>query len=377
MDVAELVALYPDALKQSQREIEDLEKWNGPVARVQSYFEVRRRKLAELIDPDLVRDDLVGFLSALVGMGREWAPLADASDAELRQLLAIAMSLWRTKGAGPSWRSLGESQTGSAIWILDWFYFRVVEGSGPEVHTIPAPGASGAPYTNPERVTDIWYADPDAAIDVALLVKLLDRFRPVGERINLYRALHVDDMLGAGRWVNCGTGPARFDLAGRNYSVSEGGRYAVDLESAADWVDLHALLLLAVEGLVQVGIYETGAVQSTLSDGYRVDIDSDAHTVELLRVNGGVETSLEGPTHVPFIGGAQLRWTFEAWTGSSATTIKVWLEGTNVIDFDDTDGDRLEAGRVSFAAGPGAGAELTGTLIWSYPVTRTRIGPDP
>jgi hypothetical protein len=65
---------------------------------------------------------------------------------------------------------------------------------------------AGDAYSPQERVSDVWLADPLDELDRARVARVLDVCRPMGERINLRRALVVDPGGDYAAWSVTGAG---------------------------------------------------------------------------------------------------------------------------------------------------------------------------
>jgi len=368
----QLAQILPDGLRVEPEAEEYLIKLLGPVASVASYFDAKTEQLGALLDMAETPADLLPMVAGLVGMGREWAPVATAGDDDLRALAPVAVRLWKLKGTRPSWRSVVSAITGSRAIVLDWFALRTVQGTTGEIHLIPAPGSSmSGNYSPPEYVTDVWYMDPDGDADRDLLARLLDAMRGAGERINLYRATFVDD---------CGAGLAFWEAEGVTGTlganpdtweiVSSGGRWArADVGGEEDtWANYHLSARLAVTGAATVDILRSNPLKY-----YTVEIDQASGTVELFRIVAGTPASVATAAQ-PMAAGHPYKWTIEGWTGSS-NVIRVYFEGSLLINFTDTVAARPSNGGIRWRGEVGGTAVLSSLLLWELGTTPTRIGP--
>jgi len=379
MNVNQVIDLLPRSLYEDNPEARRiLVAMLTPIVQVDSYLAVRTSKLDELLDPSAVPDGLVRHLAALVGMGTDLEATNAATIDEVRRLIPVAVRLWKMKGARPSWRALPASLSGSRSLILDWFYLRTISGAPARVAVIPPPGGAGYPYSSPEYVTDLWIMDPSGSgVNLTLLARFLDVVRGAGERINLYRALLVDDLgAGAALWSSLGTGGSwSYDPDAWELTAANDFTFVLEpnLEAlAATWSDYHATLRLAVTGTVRARIYDGPA------DNYRVTINQVTGLVQLHRLIGGVPVLLGSFAGPPLVAGFPYLWSLEAWEGFGATTVRVYREGAKLIDVADANPGRPTAGGLRWQAlGVGSTATLSTALVWPSGIAPLRIGPTP
>lgn len=375
MNVQELIQLLPASLHDDPESARVLAAMLEPLATVQTYQEVRRDKLPTLLDPEACPDELVPYLAALVGVGRDLEAAATASVADLRKLIPVAIDLWKRKGARPSWRDVVASVAGSRTVILDWFELRTIHGSPSRVHVIPSPGGSGFPYSTPEFVSDVWYMDPASAVDQDLVGRFLDVVRPSGEWINLYAVSLVDDLgAGAGLWEGGGLGSWSYDAEARELATAGGYEFVTDLDGLeSSWTDYHATLRLAVTNDVVIRFYYQDD-----DNHYRIELDQVAGTASLVRVIGGTPVVLATSAAVTMITAFPYLWAVEAWEGGAGTTIRLYWQGVKLIDHYDTTGGRPTSGPLAWGGTASASAAVLSTaLIWPSGTTPTRIGPNP
>lgn len=379
MDTERLIELLPRGLYDGDAETyRVLSAMLRPVGLVDDYLDARTRKLGELLDPEACPDEVVPYLAAIVGVGLDLEASNAASVAELRKLIPVAVRLWKLKGTRPSWRAVAAALAGSRSLILDWFYLRTISGDPARVAVIPVPGGSGGSYSSPEFVTDLWIMDPTGSgVNLELVARFLDVVRGAGERINLYRALLVDDLGAAGAlWADAGTGLGSwsYDADAWELTARDGYAFALDLDGLADtWDDYHATLRLAVTGSVSLRLYDAGA-----GTFYRVDVNQPAGSVSLYRVVSGTPTLLAAFAGPPLQAGFPYLWSLEAWEGTGSTTVRVYREGAKLIDYVDTSGSRPSAGGLGWGSS-GAGDVATLSTAWAWPagISPTRIGPNP
>lgn len=370
----ELIGLLPLALQADADARHALEGMLNPVARVNSLLARKAERLAELLDPSEVPDELVVHLAGLVGVGVDLPAAARASTEDRRKLVAVAVAFWKRKGTATSWRDLVSTLAGSRSILLDWFYTRTVIGSYGERHTIPAPGTGSALYySHPERVSDLWYQDPAGAVDRDLLARFLGVARASSERINLIAADLVDDFgAGPGQWTWNAAGAWSHDADAWELHADDGAEFTPELDGLeAAWASYHAFLRFAVTG---GGVIR---VRYTATDHYRVEIDQAAGSVTLVRVIAGVPVVLA--TAVQRLGEAfPYRWSVEAWEGASSTTLRVYLEAVKLIDVVDTTVGRPAAGPIRWGStSTGDRATCSTLIVWPAGTSPTRIGPTP
>lgn len=375
-----LIGFLPPALAIEDESRAALVGLLEPVAQVATLLERQREHLPDLLDPDQVPDDQVPYLAAIVGIGPDTLPAADRlTTTQLRRLIAGAVYLWKRKGTSESWRLVVATFSGSRCLILGWFYYRTIEGSPAMVHTIPGVGsAPGGSYDYPEHVTDVWFMDPDGGADLTALSRWLDVVRPSSERINAYLALLVDDVaVAASLWTAVGsTTNYAYDADNRELTAGAGLQYVAAVEGATSWASYHTMLRLACTGAdARAWLY----VNSALTSGYRLVIDMVAGTVTLARVVASVATTLVAYTFPGPLPAERFpyRWSFEAVTGITMVTVRVWFEGLLLIDYNDVNVARITAGAPGWGGGTSSSATLTTALVRGMQPARDRVGPSP
>lgn len=374
--VEELIGMMTEGTHETNEEHEDLVAMLTPVAKVATLLELKRAKLPQLLDPSAAPENAIRHLAATVGLGPELPAAYSLSNGDLRRLIVVAVALWKIKGTRPSWRNVISALTGSRCLIYDWFYLRTIDGSPARVHTIPGPGelVSGSLYSYPEFVTDVWFNDPADADRVALVARWLGEMRPANERINLHTALMVDDLhVGESQWTRQGSGVHVVDLDGYRLGCSDGAHFAADSAIGQAWTDYRITLRLTITGRFQLLLYR---LTDGTDDCYRMEIDSSTSTWYLYRRRAAVDVLVATAT-VAMVEGATYRFTWTVDTDLTSTTVKVYFEGFEAINYTDTAGNRLVSGSWRWGAFSGAAnsAILTEALVWgSGTLTATRIG---
>lgn len=357
--------------------------WTGildPVARVEAYLDAKRGQIPGLLDPAQVPDAVVRYLAALVGLGPDLPAAAGLSTAQLRRLIPVMVRIWKTKGSTDSWRAIIGAFSGARVLILDWFYYRTVDGTSLELHTLPEPGGSGGNYTIPERVSDVWVADPAEALDLTAsgdIARLLSVVRPLLERINLYRAFFVEDLrVGLNQWDIETPGAPNSGLVDGGIRSANGNLFSVRADIPDLDADFHALFLAAVEEGADLLV----ALQAASDDdGYRIRILPATSEVEVARMVGGAATVIASWTMAdPITDGYFYRWSLDFSVLAASVEIRVLWEGVLIGTATDTDAARWTSGRVGFQGRPGGSGRRVTTqtaLIWLRGVSPVRIGP--
>jgi hypothetical protein len=368
MDLARLIELLPLGLRQEDTERRALSGLLAPVAAVDDLLATRARRLGTLLDPTEAPDDTVRHLASLVGLGTDLGAANAATVAQLRKLIPVAVELWKRKGTDQSWRAAGASLVGSRSMILGWFYFRTISGSSAMVHTIPGPGVAGGYYGTPELVSDLWIQDPDGTADLTILARFLAELRPAGERINLYRCFHLDDGgAGAAQWTGSGSGSWSYDREAWELTTVDSYELAQDLGGyeLAPWTPWGVspgyapTFRLAVTGQAVIRVFRASS-----ASGWWFLVDQAAGTVALYRRVGGVDTLITTVAQ-PLAAAFPYRWTIEVLPnpGLTATTVRLWWEGTRLVDVVDATGGRPSSGLVSWgSSGTGSRATLSAFL---------------
>jgi len=371
----ELAALMPEGLRADPAAADFLVRfWTGWAELFEPFLDLKRERLKRLLDPDLAPDDTVSHLAAIVGMGPDLDAAYDESPAALRKLIRRAFALWKSKGTRPSWRSVVAALTGRRALILDWFYYRTIEGTSGIVHTIPVPGGAGAPwYSVPDYVSDLWLMDPLGVVDVPQLARWLDVVRPAGERINVRTALWVDDLIDPEVIYDAGgAGTVTHDADAYTITLTDTRKLSVDAGGdELTWADYHVGIRMAVTGLCTIDAYRQGD-----TDTYRVSINETAQTVKLYRMDPAA-TLLA--TVAVFIGpGIPYRWSVDLYPVTGGVEIQIHRESTLLITHTDTTGSQKTAGGIAFGGlSAGAVAVMSQGLAWQHGVATTRVGPTP
>ena len=376
--------------------------WRGvlvPVAQFEAWADVKLQRTALLLDPAEVPDELVPFLASLVGVGADLSAAFSLSPDQQRALISVAVALWKRKGTRRSLRDVVLFLTGARTYHLDWFYFRLVQGSALELHLLPAPSTSlGTRYDNPETVTDVWLLDVTGmGVDVGIVERWLEVLMPTNERINLRRALFIEDLqLDAVLWdleVAGGADGFRDDLGtlltngttegllssdGNNFVVAAALPIPADPDAG-----MRHFVLLAVHGSAELLVFSADPLGD---DCYQITIDNDDGSglnaaVTVRKVVAGVP----GPALVTWVlpqvlvDGFSYRWTLDAFRheGTGDTEIRVRWEGLELGAVLDTTAP-LTDGRFGFRAGTAPDlAIVQAVLLWRPVPTMVRVGLDP
>lgn len=378
MDLDRLLDLLPVSLRDDDAGEASLRGLLEPVATVDDLLTLRRDKLAQLLDPETCPDELIAYLAELVGVGPlTLSASVRATPAELRQLVAAAVATWKTKGGTPSWRRSVSALLGSRALVLSWFELRWVTGLARAVHLLPCPGSTGTTHAYPEQVIDLWFMNPDQAAtpDTDLIERWLDVLRGAGERVNLWRALMLDDLdAGESLWERFGSGSWDFDGDAHELVATDGAGFLADLDGAgATWSTYRTTMRIAVDGAG----YAWGYVGASTDDAYRVEVDQAGGALELRRVNAGVVSAALDSAAVALVAGYGYDLSIDLVTDFASTTIKVWLEGLLLLEHVDSSGDRLGAGGVAFQAQASSTVAVSAALTFHHGTTPTRIGPTP
>lgn len=380
--VERLRALLPAAIADEPAAQGFLRGSLDPYARLCGYLDSRAADLPTLYDPAAVPAGQVRDLAQLVGLGSDLPAVAGLNARQLRRLIPVIVRIWKRKGTAGSWRDMIGALTGKRVLILDFFALRTTDGATAELYVLPAVGEDdGSSYGFPENVSDVWVADPDQELNLSATgdgARLIGLVRPSGERINLARALLVEDLrVGAVQWTAAPVG-----TPGTGYSADADGAPGIVAPAgvalvqavAPPAVDLSVYVLLAVRGRADLLVCLQAA---DAEDGYRLRIDLAAETATLARVVGGVATDVATWATGPLQADVDYEWRIEVHHRTDATEIAARLAGDVLGEFADTDGARHGAGRFGFAAVAGGSrrAILRQALIVEQGVSRARIGP--
>lgn len=384
----ELIAWLPASLRSSPEELHALEGLLGGVARVDTYLGLRRDALRTLHSATEIPDELVRELAVLVGLRPDLEAVAGSTVDELRQLIPLAVQLWRRKGSRGPINDLVVGLTGWAPLIADWWYLQAADGKGPLLYLLPAVSTSlGTTHDYPEHVTDLWITDPpDASIDLDRIATWLDLFRPAGERLNLHRAYWSDGLFGQSGRYELSTAAT---VEGNRALLQQGTQGAIRprVASGADaaWTNYRAHVRVTPEvadGKVRLAVYATApsGYAANYSSAYRLELDVIGKTLSLDRVTSSAGTTIATAIAAPYLElDTTLRVTVDVHTGHVGTTVRVYVEGDLLIDVYDTHVNRKTAGTVVLGyVGPNAGRlAVSGWLVHDLTASPLRVGPNP
>ena len=329
------------------------------LARVELYDATRRTKMPDLLDPDLTPAAALPALLAATGW-RASDPYVEAlTEAQRRRLAAAAIPLWRYRATRQSWADLVGVIAGRRLLIREWFDVRAYTGSGPVIPLLPPLGSTDEPpFAPPEECAMIWIEDPGdpiARVELAVVAGMLQRFRPLRERLILLRARFVDTGM-RGPWSEPDGGAFEWD---REAAVltSRGRRFvAVAGGAQADWSDTIAELRVRAAGAFEVDLNAADA-----DNGYRVTLDPSAG-VEVFRRVAGVATSL-GSAALAWGTAAWIPWRFETITETAAVRVRVILGSSVIVEV--IDGTSAHpAGTVAWASAGAHAVDLQGALLY-------------
>lgn len=396
--VDELIALLPRSLTQEEGADAFLRGILDPIARIEAFHNVKASISEQLIDPSLVPDELVQYLSSIVGLGSDLPAANSLTLEQKRSLIPEIVGLWKRKGTRASWRDIILFLTGARSLILDWFHHRIITGSSLEMHLLPVPStAPGGAYDYPEFVTDVWVMDvTGSGIDTDLLTRWLSLFTAANERINLFPAAFIEDLrLGSVLWTieDATVIPPdgyRDDLTSlldgstKGLVSTEGNTFIVDSSipiAAAPNDGQHIFFLAAINGEAEIVTFSGDDLGD---DSYTIVITNDNGSgnaeVELFKYVAGTPTSLVIWT-VPqvLVDYFPYRWSIDLdRLGAGATEVKVQWEGLVLGSHIDSTSPHTD-GRFGFRGGPAVTDQIIiqTVLIWRPVPPRIRIGLNP
>lgn len=329
------------------------------LARLELYDATRRRKLPELLDPDLTPDAALPALLAATGW-RATDPYVEAlTEAQRRRLAAAAIPLWRYRATRQSWADLVGVIAGRRLLIREWFDVRSYTGTGPVIPLLPPLGSTDEPpFAPPEESSMIWIEDPGAPIaqvELGVVAGMLQRFRPLRERLILYRARFVDNGT-RGPWSAPDGGDFGWDREAA--ILTSRGRLFVAVAGGAQatWQDSIAELRIRTAGAFDVGLNVTDA-----DNLYLARLDPTAG-ITVYRRTAGVNTTLATGSGA-FGTGVWIPWRFEAITESAGVRIRVILGSTILVETVDATSAH-PAGTVGWRSTGAHAVDLQGALIY-------------
>jgi hypothetical protein len=365
----ELIDLLPRALSADDDGRRSAEAVCEPVALVDLVLDQVIQRFGELIDPELCPDEAVPLLAELVGLGPRLAPVRASTVAQLRALIPSAIRAWRRAGTTTSWRAFVRAVGAARSLFVSWHDVLIdVSEATPELWVLPgpglAPGGCGDPNDYPDSTLDVWIMDPAGTTDLELIGQWLNLVRQWGGRINVIRALLVEDLLnGRSLWRDI-AGASTWDQDDPALVLASGAALGVDLDSAAlAWTAYRALVRVEHADAFRFLVHADG--YAVPLSAYVVTVDPAAETVVISRTNAGTlpGTTLATASGVGLGASATGDWRIDVIELASGCEIAVYLDGDEVIRYADTSGSAVTAGTFGVQNHGAADLKIRGALI--------------
>ena len=346
----ELIDLLPRALSSDDEGRRSAEAVCEPVAVVDLVLDQVIQRFGELIDPERCPDEAVALLAELVGLGPRLAPVRASTIAQLRALIPSAIRAWRMSGTTTSWRAFVRAVGSARSLFVSWHDVLIdVSTMTPELWVLPgpglAPGGGGDPNDYPDYTLDVWVMDPAGTADLELIGQWLNVLRFWGGRINVIRALFVEDLLnGRTLWRDIG-GISTWDQDDLALVLEAGASLAADLDSAAlAWTGYRVLVRVEHADAFRLLVHADG--YAVPLSAYAVTVDPGAETVVISRTNAGSlpGTTLATASGVGLGAAATGDWRIDVIPLASGCEVAVYLDGDEVIRYADTSGSAVTAG---------------------------------
>lgn len=319
MTPAAMIALLPESLSTDPAGLDFLTRFLAGFGAVDDLHRARIAALLTIHDPAAQTDmAIVREIAASAGWSPDLAATSGWSDEDRRRMAALGAAVWAAKGTPRSWRQLLRAMTaGRGAMILDWFFRRATVGGDawgaiPLMCDVAITDEVGDPYSPQERVSDVWIADPEAALDFAKIGRVLNVARPFGERINLRRALVVDPGGSSNLWSVDGAGRrivSRPTPNANSAETSDGWRRLANATARLRLDDDTEAILVDYSLWTEIQIGAGTAVIGVLGDpddGIRVSIGLDG-VVDVSEVTAGADTSLATGSLDPLAADASYR----------------------------------------------------------------------
>lgn len=272
----------------------------------QGAWEDLTRKIGDLDtlhDVDAISDDLLIYLKHHVG----WTPENDAitenlSAANLRKLIGLSLSFWKTRGTELGIKDAIRLLVGRDVVIWNWFATRwTVDVSGFQRLGIESDSfaTGGFGGDRGEYTSVIWVMEePGVSIDRQLLRDLVDLHRPLQEVYLVAYAKLVDDFrLGRSKWK-----PIPADATGSSWDST---LYRMDLDPGAI-VSANVNGIQTWKDVVWRNQVRFGAISDIFrivvnaqnnEDRYEVNFSQDG-SLQIVQYVGGVATTI-GTSSLP------------------------------------------------------------------------------
>lgn len=387
LDVDQMIALLPESLNADPAGRDFLRRFLAGWVQVVALHDARIDALITIRDPSVQTDiRIVREIAAMGGWSPDLAATSGWSDEDWRRMAAVGAGIWAGKGTLPSWRqALRAMAAGRRAMVLDWFYRRATIGSWGGLAIMSDVGVddeAGDAYSPQERVSDVWLADPLDELDRARIARVLDVCRPMGERINIRRALVVDNGGDFRQWSVTGSGRrivSRPTPNADSTTITEGWRRLANATAA---LDLSAEIDAALADYTLWTEIQIGAGDAVIGvlgapdDGLRLTFALDG-TVTLDEMAGGSATLVASASADALVADVsyRLRISAVALAGGDVEVVVV-IEGREVLRASLT--PTVSAGPVWFACGSGAVLRFGPVLLTPHgdsALDLRRLGP--
>lgn len=304
MTPAAMIALLPESLSTDPAGLDFLTRFLAGFGAVDDLQRARIAALLTIRDPAVQTDiAIVREIAAMAGWSPDFAATVGWSDEDWRRMAALGAAVWATKGTPGSWRQALRAMTaGRGAMILDWWHRRATVGGDAWggialMCGVGVDDETADTYSPQESVSDVWIADPEPALDFAKIGRVLDVCRPMGERINLRRALVADGGGSFALWAVTGAGRrivSRPTPNADSADTTDGWRRLVNATARLDLSSAVDALLVDYSLWTEIQIGAGTAVIGVLGDpddGIRVSIGLDG-VVDVSEMIAGADTSL-------------------------------------------------------------------------------------
>lgn len=377
LTVYEVMEMLPAAHRAGEEQQRILAGALEPVVEVYNLLEGRRERQADLDQAANLPDRLAPYAAWLVGLGGEYGPVAVTPNAMLRRMIPWALQLWRIKGTDESWRLPLLALAGRRAMVITWHERRMAEGTDTMFFLATEEDSAGSTlYERGPFVSDVWVEDPLEVTDLSLYARWLGTMRPSGERLNVRRALLVEDTFnGFVRWTDfLGAGSTAYLPESNTLRVSDGRYLQVGLGVGEDaWDDLRVTARVAVTGVGRVLVRCDGA------NTYAVTLDTDLQQVRLERWQDPGPWVLVRTQDVSLGEGTPYIVRIDAVSGVGVGSrwMQVSLNGVVLDNLTVAAGGPPSIGSVGFGAEAGDTLDLTSMIVVEQNPAEVRVGPNP
>jgi hypothetical protein len=337
----------------------------------------------DLWDVNRIGDDYLKYLKNIVGWTNETilkGITERLSDAQLRKLIGASIALWRIRGSEEAYGAIVRIVTEARLRIWSWFDYRYIV----EETSFGEDRQGRDPYLIPvddETLSDIRIVD-NGSLDRELVRLMVQLFKPGGEKVEIHWIDFLDLFTSAGndvQWFSVAAGaPVVIDGSYTLLDDTAIEEVATNIVGDEEWTDY--LVYYRVRFAQTAGTSSVRFFYLNSTDHYKVEFDISANTLILSVVIAGADTVL---ATYSFADHSQtlvadvyygVRIVTENISSPTATTIAIWVDGTERVTVATSLGGRQTKGKLTVRHEVGATIEMSEIEMSQIPMDSSYIG---